>query len=31
MPGFGEDSFCFDEIVPYLNDFELKMVNIDQH
>ena len=27
MPGFGEDSFCFDEIVPYLNDFELKIVD----
>ncbi len=27
MPGFGEDSFCFDEIVPYLNVFELKIVD----
>ncbi|MBL0286656.1 MAG: alpha/beta hydrolase [Bacteroidetes bacterium] len=27
MPGFGEDSFCFDEIVPFLNEFDLKVVD----
>lgn len=27
MPGFGEDTFCFDEILPYLANFEI--INVD--
>jgi hypothetical protein len=27
MPGFGEDGFCFNEIKPYLDEFELKVVD----
>ena len=29
LPGFGEDTFCFNEIIPFLNQHKYEIIHVD--